>query len=67
MDPIRPIGPLERELEPVVRVTRSSPDARRDPRDPREEGDRPAPRQRPVPPEPPHDDENGTSLIDVRV
>ena len=68
MDPIRPIGPLERDLEPVVRVTRSSPDARREPRDPREEGrDRPEPRQPVVPAEPPQDDENGPSLIDVRV
>jgi hypothetical protein len=69
MDPIRPIGPPERDLEPVVRVTRSSPDARRerpDPRDgapPREQ----RPRQPAPPPQPPPDDESGPSLIDVRV
>ena len=68
MDPIRPIGPLERDLEPVVRVTRTSPDARRERPDGREDGEpRPAPRKRPAPPSPPPDDENGTSLIDVRV
>ncbi|MEA2439326.1 MAG: hypothetical protein QOH76_750 [Thermoleophilaceae bacterium] len=68
MDPIRPIGPLERDLEPVVQVTRSSPDARRERPDPRDEAQpRPAPRQRPAPPDEPPDDENGTSLIDVRV
>jgi hypothetical protein len=69
MDPIRPIGPPERDLEPVVRVTRSSPDGRREPPDGREERPpRPAPRpQAPVEPEPGPDDENGTSLIDVRV
>ena len=33
MDPIRPIGPPERDLEPVVRVTRSSPDGERERRD----------------------------------
>jgi hypothetical protein len=68
MDPIRPIGPLEHDLEPVVRVTRTSPDARKERRDPREDDEpRPAPPQRPAPPGPPPDDENGTSLIDVRV
>jgi hypothetical protein len=66
MDPIRPIGPLERDLEPVVRVTPSSPDGRRSDRDPEAEA-RPAPRRRPAPVQPPPDDENGTSLIDVRV
>jgi hypothetical protein len=66
MDPIRPIGPPERDVEPVVPVTRSSPDARRERPDPREDG-QPRPRQRPEPVQPPPDDDNGTSLIDVRV
>jgi hypothetical protein len=63
VDPIRPIGPLERDLEPVVRVTRSDPDARR------ERDERPEPRKEPrrEPPQPPPDDEGGSSLIDVRV
>jgi hypothetical protein len=68
MDPIRPIGPLERDLEPVVPVTRSSPDGRRERPDPRDEAEtRPAPRKRPAASEQPPDDESGTSLIDVRV
>ena len=36
MDPIRPIGPVERDVEPVVRVTRSSPDRERERPDQRE-------------------------------
>jgi hypothetical protein len=63
MDPIRPIGPPERDVEPVVRVTRSSPDERREQPDPREGGER---RRQPHE-QPPPDDESGTSLIDVRV
>jgi hypothetical protein len=67
MDPIRPIGPIERDLEPIVRVTRSSPDAQRERR---EREDQP-PRRREAPPgePPPHpsDDENGPSLIDIKV
>ena len=64
MDPIRPIGPRERDVEPVVRVSRSSPDERRERPDQREREPRPAPE--PVE-QPPPDDESGTSLIDVRV
>jgi hypothetical protein len=63
MDQIRPIGPVERDLEPIVRVTRSDPDARR-------ERDEQAPKREPrreQPPLPPNDDENGSSLIDIRV
>jgi hypothetical protein len=69
MDPIRPIGPPERDLEPILRVTRSSPDARRERRDPRDDGQRDEqPRRQPdEQPPPPPDDEGGTSLIDVRV
>ena len=69
MDPIRPIGPPERDLEPVVRVTRSSPDGRRERPDPREEHPQPdKPRApRPAEQQPPPDDESGSSLIDVRV
>jgi hypothetical protein len=67
MDPIRPIGPPERDLEPVVRVTRSSRDARRERRDPREEAPprEQSPRQPGPPPQPPPDEDGG--LIDVRV
>jgi hypothetical protein len=63
VDPIRPIGPPERDVEPIVRVTRSSPDGKRERPDRREGGQ---PRQ-PAPEPPPPDDEDGTSLIDVRV
>lgn len=67
MDPIRPIGPLERDLEPVVRVTRLSPDGRREPQ---ERPDQPPRRPRPEPqPEqvPPGDDPDNHSLIDIKV
>jgi hypothetical protein len=63
VDQIRPIGPVERDLEPVVRITRADPDARR------ERDEHPEPRKEPrrePPPQPPADDEGG-SLIDVRV
>jgi hypothetical protein len=65
MDQIRPIGPIERDVEPVVRVTRLAPDAEREKPDQRE-GE---PRRRPPeePPPPPPDDENPPPLIDVRV
>ena len=65
MDQIRPIGPIERDIEPVFRVQRTSDDRDRpDPheRPPQEQQRRPAP--------PPPDDEppeGGGSLIDVRV
>jgi hypothetical protein len=61
MDPIRPIGPPERDVEPVVRVTRATPDGRRERPDQREGG------QERRTPDPPPDEESGTSLIDVRV
>jgi hypothetical protein len=70
MDPIRPIGPPERDLEPVVRVTRSSPDGERERR---EQPERPPQRRPPAPaPEPrvgpiPGDDPDGPSLIDIKV
>jgi hypothetical protein len=64
MDPIRPIGPVERDLEPVVRVTRTDPDARREEQ---EQPDRPPRREPERPPVPPDDEDGGTSLIDVRV
>jgi hypothetical protein len=65
MDPIRPIGPRERDIEPVVRVTRSSPDGGREHPGEHE----PAPRREPQPEPvvPPPDEESGSSLIDVRV
>jgi hypothetical protein len=68
MDPIRPIGPPERDVEPVVRVARSPRDARQERPDPRDGAPRERPRRQPdPPPQPPPDDESGTSLIDVRV
>jgi hypothetical protein len=67
VDPIRPIGPVERDLEPIVRVTRTPRDAQRERRE-REEEAPPRPRQRqPSAPAPPQDDESGPSLIDVKV
>ena len=65
MDPIRPLGPIERDLEPVERVTRLSPDARREPREKGEES--PPKRREPPPQPPPPDGEDGPSLIDIRV
>jgi hypothetical protein len=68
MDPIRPIGPLERDLEPVVRVTRSSPDGQREQREqPEREPDRRAPSPAPVPAPTHPDDPDGPFLIDVKV
>ena len=67
MDPIRPIGPLERDLEPVVRVTRSSPDGQRERR---EQPDEPPRRPRPPAPAAPSiagDDTDNHSLIDIKV
>ena len=67
MDPIRPIGPLERDLDTVVRVTRSSPDAEREPRErPDQEPRRPRPAPQPAPVAP-GDDPDNHSLIDIRV
>jgi hypothetical protein len=67
MDPIRPIGPPERDLAPIVRITRPDPDAEREPR---EQPDRP-PRRRPPPPSPalpaPDDPDEPQSLIDIKV
>jgi hypothetical protein len=67
MDPIRPIGPLERDLEPVVRVTRSSPDGGREGREQPEQPPR-RPRQAPPPaPSVAGDDPDNHSLIDIKV
>jgi hypothetical protein len=65
VDFIRPIGPVERDIDPVVRITRSDPDARRE----RDEQPEPRREPRPEPPQlpPDPDDEGGSSLIDVRV
>jgi hypothetical protein len=68
MDPIRPIGPVERDLEPVVWVTRSSPDGQRERREQPERQPRPRPAPAPVPAElPPGDEPDGPSLIDIKV
>jgi hypothetical protein len=68
VDPIRPIGPVERDLEPIVRVTRTPRDAPRERRE-REDEHPPPPRREPPSPEAPPDDdgEGGSSLIDVKV
>jgi hypothetical protein len=69
VDPIRPIGPAERDIEPVVRVTRSSaPDREGRRREPGERRDPPEPR-RPLPPpaSPASEDPDGPSLIDIKV
>jgi hypothetical protein len=67
MDPIRPIGPRERDLEPVTWVPRPSPDAQRERQEPQD----PPPRRRPPaedpPVTPPQDDGEGPSLIDIKV
>jgi hypothetical protein len=66
VDSIRPIGPVERDLEPIVRVTRAQPDAER--QSPKREEDQP----RQPPPERPdeqreREEGDGGSHIDVRV
>jgi hypothetical protein len=54
---------VERDLEPIVRVTRLSPDAQRERREPEDRPPRkPRPEAQPAP-----DDEDGPSLIDVKV
>ncbi|MDX6631244.1 MAG: hypothetical protein QOH00_3490 [Gaiellales bacterium] len=67
MDPIRPIGPPERDLAPIVRVTRPDRDGGREPR---EQPDR-QPRRQPPPPSPalPRsvDPDEPESLIDIKV
>jgi hypothetical protein len=65
MDQIRPIGPVERDIEPVFRVQRTTDERERpDPNERREQQQR-----RPAPPPPPDDEPpaDGGSLIDVRV
>jgi len=69
VDPIRPIGPPERDIDPVVRITRTDRDAQRERPDPREREEQAEPR-RPQPPAPAPenlDDPDGPSHIDVRV
>jgi hypothetical protein len=66
VEPIQPIGPREREVEPVVHVTPASRDGARERQDPREHADEQPRRQPPEQPHPP-DGEDGTWLIDVRV
>jgi hypothetical protein len=67
MDPIRPIGPRERDLEPVVWVARPAPDGQRERR---EQPDTPS-RREPQPASPdvarPGDPDEPESLIDIRV
>jgi hypothetical protein len=65
MDPIRPIGPADRDLEPVVRVTRSSPDGERRQRDQPEQQKRREPPA--AEPQASEDGPEDGSLIDVRV
>jgi hypothetical protein len=65
MDPIRPISPPERDIDPVVRVTRTSKDREQSPREQPER----QPRRKPAPPSPaelPPSDESG-GLIDIKV
>jgi hypothetical protein len=74
LDPILPIGPRERDLEPVVKVVRQDPDARREQRE-REEREEREQRRRAgrgpagagSEPVPPHGDDDPPPLIDVRV
>jgi hypothetical protein len=71
VDPIRPIGPVERDLEPVLRVTRTSRDGQRERREQPEEQPSRTPREAapdPAPPAPaPGTDPDGPSLIDIKV
>jgi len=67
VDPIRPIGPVERDLEPIVRITRTSPDAQRERREREEEPPRRRRQQAPPPAAPPPEDGDGPSLIDIKV
>lgn len=73
MDPIRPIGPPEREVDPVVRAMRSkAPDRegkRREPGERREPPARPRPLPHPSPAIPASGDtaDGGPSLIDIKV
>jgi hypothetical protein len=67
VDQIRPIGPVERDIEPVFAAQRLSRDGEGGQRREREEQPR---RAAQPPPAPPPDDEppaDGGSLIDVRV
>jgi hypothetical protein len=69
MDPIRPIGPIERDIDPVVRITRTSPDGGRE--QGRGEPDQP-PRRKPPSPAVPGPEDTGDggpppSLIDIKV
>jgi hypothetical protein len=68
MDPIRPIGPRERDIEPVLRVPRPSDDDERERPEPREREPRRRPPEPGAPePVPPTDPDEPPSLIDVRV
>src|SRR3954466_11203452 len=69
MDQIRPIGPPERDIDPVVRIPRTDRDGQKDRPDPREGREQePPPRQPPPSPAPENfDDPDGPSHIDVRV
>jgi hypothetical protein len=69
MDPIRPITPPERDIEPVWRIERTDRETQK-----RREGQQPPPREREreapqepgeVPPAPPADDDEPPHLIDV--
>jgi hypothetical protein len=66
MEPIRPIGPRELDVEPVVHVPRSSRDGSRERPDGREP-ERREPRQPPAEEPPSGPPDEGTSLIDIRV
>jgi hypothetical protein len=65
VDPIRPIGPVERDLSPIERVSRLSPDGGHDRRN-REDSPPRRPRQPASEPSAPPEDEGG-SLIDIKV
>ena len=67
---IRPIGPRERDIEPVFGAQRAGRDGANEKRDPREGQPRREPRPQPpaeAPPADEHDDGGSGSLIDVRV
>jgi hypothetical protein len=69
MDQIRPIGPVERDIEPVFAAQRIGRDGGGRKRDEREEQPRREPRAPEPVAEPPREpgDGDGGSLVDVRV
>jgi hypothetical protein len=67
MEPIQPIGPRERDIEPVLRVPPLSRDGGRERPGQHDHDEDEQPRRKPPEQPAPPDGEDGTCLIDVRV